>query len=198
MRGYLWSLIPGRRSWLPLDHYRLPETRPKQVSLLTLPVLILPRLWFCLAITPPATRAVIYSGAKTAPAPAPQDPRCWRPLNIAASCGQSGCSLSRSLLADGCPDPAPPPSTQCARQFAGILHAICPHSAGGGKVRRGRKAKTQPQRARRRPPACHLTFGPRPSHFGLQFPPPPPMLGPPSIPQLVPFGSQVIWCVFYH
>jgi hypothetical protein len=67
------------------------------------------------------------------------NPRHWGPrrltdrrpgsLSITASCGQRGCSLSRSLLADGCPDPAPPPSTQRARQLAGILHAICPHSA---------------------------------------------------------------------
>jgi hypothetical protein len=64
-----WQLRPGaRQMWFRFVRDKWHEGPAK------LTVLILARLWFCLASTPPATRAVIHSAAPTAPAPARRTP----------------------------------------------------------------------------------------------------------------------------
>ena len=86
----------------------------------------------------PATRAVIYSAAKTAPAPAHAGPPVLAALKITASCGQRPCrAWHESLLAAGCPGPAPPPTAQCSRQS--LLHpSRQPLTPLGWSVRRAR------------------------------------------------------------
>ena len=90
---------------------------------------------------------VIYRAAPTAPAPARRTPGAGGSKDNTAlwpeglltvtltACGR----LPRTLR--------PRRPQQCARQFAGILHAICPHSAGLEKLGAAGKTKTQPQRA---------------------------------------------------
>ena len=100
----------------------------------------------------PATRAVIYSGAKTAPAPAPQDPRCWRPLNITASCGRTVWPACHAhCLRSGCPDPGPPPDPQCARQS--LLASFTPHPSLRFLVQFGGVAAHPPPGTRWPPPS---------------------------------------------
>ena len=58
--------------------------------------------------------------------PLTQDPRCWRPLNITASCGRTVWPACHAhCLWSGCPDPGPPPDPQCARQSG--LASFTPH-----------------------------------------------------------------------
>jgi len=101
-----------------------------------LTVLMLARLWFCLALTSPNTRDVIYNAAPLL-APATQDPRQWVPA--VSPCARPTARFNvhnivlcseRRLHCHGHCDPGPRARPgQWPRQFAGILHATRPHSA---------------------------------------------------------------------
>ena len=100
----------------------------------------------------PATRAVICSGAKTAPAPATQDPRCWRPLNITAPCGREPVRACHAhCLRSGCPHPGPPPDPQCARQS--LPASFTPHPSLRSFVQFGGVAAHPPPGERWPPPS---------------------------------------------
>ena len=70
----------------------------------------------------PATRAVIYSAAKTAPAPADAGPPALAALKITASCGRT---VWPACHAHCCTAPRPPLAVQCARQSG--LASFTPH-----------------------------------------------------------------------
>ena len=127
-----------------------------------LTVLILARLWFCLASTPPATRAVIYSAAKTAPAPARRTPGAGG-TKYNSVLGQRGL-LHCHAPCDAAPRP-PEAARQGARQFAGILHAICPALRSLFSQAR-QEGKPQPQRAQKISPSPPL---PKASVFTLLY-----------------------------
>ena len=62
--------------------------------------------------------------------PPTQDPRCWRPLNITASCGRTVWAACHAhCLWSGCQDPGPPPDPQCAHQAGLASFTPHPHSA---------------------------------------------------------------------
>ncbi|GEM_PF-838773 len=120
----------------------------------------------------PGTTDIIFNSSPT-PAPAPQDPRCRVPAafiaNVLLPRAQhtrtfggpllkimSCCALSplrachESLLAAGCPDPAPPPAAQCSRQS--LRHPS--RQPLTPLVRSVTRAETRPPRKRR--PCCGL------------------------------------------
>jgi hypothetical protein len=80
-----------------------------------LTVLILARLWFCLASTPPATRAVIHSAAPTAPAPARRTPGAGGTKYNSVLWPEGLLHCHEHCLRTAAPNPAPPPSTGSAR-----------------------------------------------------------------------------------
>ena len=78
--------------------------------------------------------------------PLTQDPRCWRPLNITASCGRTVWPACHAhCLWSGCPDPGPPPDPQCARQSG--LASFTPHPSLRSSVQFGGVAAHPPPRA---------------------------------------------------
>ncbi len=74
--------------------------------------------------SPPPHR---MSGCRRRNTARPSAARCTEDNSVL--CPDSLAHLTRSLLAAGCPDPAPPPATQCARQSLPHPSRHTPHSA---------------------------------------------------------------------
>ena len=117
-----------------------------------LTVLILARLWFCLASTPPATRAVIHSAAPTAPAPARRTPGAGGTKYNSVLWPEGLLHCHEHCLRTAAPNPAPPPSTGSARassQASFMPFARTPQLVQSGVAGRNsplrRKDRTQPE-----------------------------------------------------
>jgi len=130
----LWSGRPTRPSSLPPQPARPEartarpprpdEPRPRQLRFASFGVCH----EGCVRLS--ATRAVIYSAAKTAPAPANAGPPVLAALKITASCGQRPWPACHAhCLRPAALNPAPPPATQCSRQAGLASFTPAPHSA---------------------------------------------------------------------
>jgi hypothetical protein len=107
-----------------------------------LTVLILARLWFCLASTPPATRAVIHSAAPTAPAPARRTPGAGGTKYNSVLWPEGLLHCHEHCLRTAAPNPAPPPSTGSAR--ASSQASFMPFARTPQLVQSGAAGRTRP------------------------------------------------------
>jgi hypothetical protein len=96
----------------------------------------------------PATRAVIYSAAKTAPAPADAGPPVLAALKITASCGRTVWPVCHAHC---CAGPCAPMPAQCARQTG--LASFTPHPSLRSFVQFGGVAAHPPPGERWPPPS---------------------------------------------
>jgi hypothetical protein len=142
-----------------------------------LTVLILARLWFCLASTPPATRAVIHSAAPTAPAPARRTPGAGGTKYNSVLWPEGLLHCHEHCLRTAAPNPAPPPSTGSAR--ASLQASFMPFARtplAGEKLGAAGGPRPSPNALTVAPwtPPSPRASRPQPS----SLPHPPPMLAP--------------------